>query len=129
MKRAKSVLLILSIIWSFLIFIAAAFVGIVSLILLNKGIDVAKVATDTGLNQNTVQSVVDLLSIVSIPLIVYAVLSLVDAIIAINALSKKIIKVYVVSIIFGVITFNPLMILGSIFGIVSFRNGDELDVQ
>lgn len=129
MKRAKSVLLILSIIWSFLVLIAAAFVGIASLLLLNKGIDIAKVATDTGLNQNTVQSVVDLLSIVSIPLIVYAVLSLVAAIIAINALSKKTIKVYVVSIIFGVITFNPLMILGSIFGIVSFRNGDELDVQ
>lgn len=114
MKKAKSVLLILSAIYSFLAAIGLIVVAVFGLLNLNMTVE-------------NLQIILPILKILAIPFIILALFSLFAGVFALIANHKRKNGFYVASIIIGVFSgFNILMILGSIFGMISISNGDEL---
>lgn len=126
MKKAKSVLLILSAIYSFLAAIGLIALAVFSLLLGNAEVTEQN-AANLNMTLEDLQNLVQFLKILAIPFIVLALFSLFAGVFALIANHKRKNGFYVASIIIGIFAdLNILMILGSIFGMISIRNGDEL---
>ena len=125
MKKAKSVLLILSAIHSFLTAIGLIVLAVFSFLLRNAEATEQN-AANSHMTVEDLQNLLQFLKILAIPSIILALISLFACVFALIANHKRKNGFYVGSIIIGVFNFNILMILGSIFGMVSIRNGDEL---
>ena len=126
MKKAKSVLLILSAIYSLLAAIGLIVIAVFSLLLGNAEVTEQN-AANLNMTVENLQNLLQFLKILAIPFIILALFSLFASVFALIANHKRTNGFYVASIIIGIFAdLNILMILGSIFGMISIRNGDEL---
>ena len=128
MKKAKNILLVLSAILSFLMTILLIVVGSVMMLISgaqNRQDIIARLGMN--LDEAGMNAFFNMLNLIATVAIVFGVLQLIAGIFALVAKAKKQYSYYGVAIGIGVLSgLNVPLILGSIFGIISFRNGDEL---
>ena len=128
MKKAKNILLVLSAILSFLMTIFLIVVGSI-MMLISGAQNRQDIITRLGMNLDEagMNAFFNMLNLIATVAIVFGVLQLIAGIFSIVAKAKKQYSYYGIAIAIGVLSgLNVPLILGSIFGIISFRNGDEL---